>query len=124
MRFDMSLERLRVGRQREEKGRAASLSAFAPDPSAVSFDNHLTDHQTQTCSFVTQCFTLPPCRYFSKSWPISLAAIPTPLSLTHTWISVGSASAAPTSTAPPFSVNLIALLIKLLRTWSKRRGSA
>ncbi len=45
-----------ASRQREEKSRTLSFHAFDPDPPAVSFDNHLADHQTQSGPSVSGVF--------------------------------------------------------------------
>ena len=45
-----------VGGEREEKGCPASFRAFDPDLPAVSFDNHLANHQPQSGPPVTGVF--------------------------------------------------------------------
>jgi len=47
-----------VRRQRavRKKSRTLSFKAFDPDPSAVGFDNHLTDHQAKAGAPVSRVF--------------------------------------------------------------------
>ena len=113
--------RLDGGQGDDERRAAVWAFAFGLEPASLRLDELPRDEQAQPRPPTVRVVALSACRNRSNTWGRNAGSIPAPVSMTRT-SALWPESLASTSMRPPDGVNFTALVSRLRKICSRRRG--